>query len=219
MPLSVYPSLISADLLNLAATIEKLNPYCPGYHLDIMDNHFVPNLTWGPAFIDAITAAAPHKTMWAHLMVENPETWIPLLHLPVDSIVSIHIESLKNVKDIINNIREKKWRASLAISPKTPIQDISPLLPHIDQVLVMSVVPGLSGQKFLPQTWQRLDTLIQERQNQNLSFSIGIDGGVTQENIAQLGRNGVQDFAAAASIFHQPDMVAALQKLNALISR
>lgn len=217
MTLRIYPSLISADLLQLQKTIEQLNPYCPGYHLDVMDNHFVPNLTWGPAFINAIAAAAPNKIMWVHIMVDNPEAWPDLLQLPPKSILSFHIESIKNFSNLINNIHAKKWRASVTISPKTPVAEILDLLPTIDQVLVMSVVPGFSGQQFIKDTHIKVQQLVEHRTKNNLNFSIGIDGGITAHNIGELAQWGVDEFAAAASIFHQPNPVAALQQLNTLI--
>lgn len=214
MTLRIYPSLISSDLLNLQKTITQLNPYCPGYHLDVMDNHFVPNLTWGPAFINAIAKAAPDKSMWVHIMVDNPEAWPQLLTLPENSILSFHIESIKNFLDLINNIHAKKWRASIAISPKTPIAEIFDALNMIDQVLVMSVIPGFSGQQFIQDTLVKLQQLVEHRSKNNLKFSIGIDGGVNAQNISQLAQLGVDEFAAAACIFHQSNPVEALHELN-----
>ncbi|MCX5922447.1 MAG: ribulose-phosphate 3-epimerase [Candidatus Dependentiae bacterium] len=212
----IFPSLISADLLNLQNEIKTLDPYCDGYHLDIMDHHFVPNLTWGVAFMHAI-AAATCRPLWVHLMVENPGTWLEELNLPAGSIVSFHIETIKDAMSLINRIHEKKWRASIALSPKTNVETIFPFLNVIDQVLVMSVEPGFSGQQFILAAVDKVDKLVAYRQAHDLPFTIGMDGGINKENITMLVDHGVQDIAIANAIFGHKDRVAALQKLKALI--
>ncbi len=209
----IYPSLIAADLLRLKEEIRQLQPYCDGFHLDVMDNHFVPNLTFGADIVNAVSAATT-KQLWVHLMVDNPISWCNTLTLQAESIVSFHIEATKKAQDIIKQIKENNWRASIAIKPKTPVAAIFPLLNTIDQVLLMSVEPGFSGQQFLPSVVDKIEPLITYRKDHGLSFAIGIDGGINQENIGMLATKGVEDFAVAAAIFDQPDPVAALKKLR-----
>ena len=213
---AIYPSLISASLLNLQQVITTLDPHCDGYHVDIMDGQFVPNITWGPAFANAI-AATTNKTIWVHLMTTDPFTWIDRLELPKNSIVSFHIEANDNTPITIKAIREKGWRASITVSPKTNIVEIVPLLDQVDQVLVMSVDPGFSGQQFLTHTLEKIPLLVAEREKQNLTFSIGMDGGIGKENCAEIVRSGVQDLAIAHAIFGQKDPVQALTELRALL--
>ena len=209
----IYPSLISANLLNLEHDIKILEPYCAGFHLDIMDNHFVPNLTFGVDMIQAISKAT-RKQLWVHLMVENPRSWIESLNLPPQTILSFHIESTDLPLDIIKRIKEKKWLASIAISPKTGVDEIFPFLNLIDQVLVMSVEPGFSGQRFLDATIDKIAPLVAHRDTQGLHFTIGFDGGITPENIGLLVKKGVTDFAAASAIFSNQHPKEALEQLQ-----
>lgn len=209
----LYPSLISADLLNLQATIQALDPYCAGYHIDIMDNHFVPNLTWGPDFANAIDGATAHPS-WVHLMVDDPKSIISKLNAKGGSTVTFHIETNGEKNILIEHIKEKKWRAGMAINPKTAITEIFPFLPHIDQILIMSVEPGRSGQQFIPSTMDKIKPLVEYRAAHHLQFTIAIDGGINQQNIGTLAAAGVQEFAVASAIFGNEDLVEAVKGLT-----
>lgn len=211
----IYPSLISGDLLNLERTITNLEPHCSGFHVDIMDNHFVPNLTWGAQFATAIGSATT-KPVWVHLMVDDPRLFVQRMTLPPESIVSFHIESGSDIQQISADILKNKWVPSLAISPKTDVEKVFPHLDVIDHVLLMSVEPGFSGQQFLPHSAQRLETLIQHRIDHNLDFVVGMDGGINTGNIANLFQKGAQHFAIASGVFAHNNPVEALQKLNEL---
>lgn len=212
----IFPSLIAGDLLNLQKQITLLDPYVDGYHLDIMDNHFVPNLTWGPMFINAI-AQATYRTIWIHLMVENPTEWVNLLSLPPGSIYTFHIEAEKEIPKLIKRIKEKKWNVSIAISPGTSVEQMFPLLNTLDQVLIMSVEPGFSGQDFLPKMVTKVEKLAAYRDTSGASFQIGIDGGVTESNINMLVKKGVNDFAIGNSILKAKNPVKKLEELRSLI--
>lgn len=210
--ISIYPSLISADLLQLKHVIDSLEPYCQGFHIDVMDNHFVPNLTWGPMFVNAIAAYAS-KPLFVHFMTDNPAQLIQQCNIKPQSIVSFHFESKIETKGILNFLKEKKLISSLAISPKTAIQETKAVLKYFDQVLLMSVNPGYSGQQFLPTTFQRLEELVALRQQEQLRFEIAVDGGVNEDNIAQLANQGARLFCIASAIFAKPDPIIALQRL------
>ncbi len=208
----IYPSLIGAPLLRLESVIKELDPFIDGYHLDIMDNHFVPNLTWGADFVHAI-AQATSKQLWVHLMVDNPDQWVATLNLPHNSLCSIHIESNIDFSKSIKQIKEKKWQMSIAINPKTVPEKIFPLLEHCDQVLVMSVEPGFSGQSFLPETLAKVDVLVNYRQDHQLSYTMAMDGGIGLDTIEEVWKHGVNDVAVASGIFGQKDYVQAVKKL------
>jgi len=214
----IFPSLISADLLNLEKTIKNLSPYAAGYHIDSMDNHFVPNLTWGPQFIKAISNVAT-KPLWIHLMVDNPGEWVKTMQAPPGSIISFHLEAVADSQKIyalITAITVQQWRASIAISPDTAIEKLFPFLHSIDHVLIMSVVPGFSGQLFLPSTYDRVKKLTDYCTAHTLTLTIAVDGGVTRDKCVKLLALGVQHFAIASAIFDAPDPVAALQELQEL---
>jgi len=212
----LFPSLISADLLALRESIRSLDPWCSGYHLDIMDNHFVANLTWGPMFIDAI-AQATNNQLWVHLMVDDPVLWLTKLPVRDGTVVSFHIESSIGVQKIIDDICAKKWLPSLAISPKKPLEKILPFLGSVYQVLVMSVEPGFSGQLFMPEAIGRLETVAEYRAKNKLSFRLAVDGGIKESMIADLVALGVDDFAIASGIFGESDPVGVVKRMSILV--
>ena len=210
--ISIYPSLISADLLNLQKEIKNLEPYCAGFHIDIMDNHFVPNLTWGQMFVDAI-GKITDKPLWVHLMVDNPSIFVDSLVLNANSILTFHIESVSDVKKISARIENKNIIPSIAISPKTPVEKIFPFLNLVHHVLIMTVEPGFSGQDFLQSSVSKIDTLFAYCQFNGLKVKIGVDGGVGRENIGELAKKGVDSFAIGSGIFGYENRVEAIKKL------
>ncbi len=216
--IKIYPSLISSPLLYLGDTIKKLEPHCDGFHIDIMDNHFVPNLTWGADLTNAI-AAASSKPLYVHVMADDPMSIIDHLNLKPKSIISFHIESKFEKNNALKSIREKKCLASIAISPKTALEEIFDHIQSFDQVLLMSVNPGYSGQRFLPESVDRLQQLAAFIKNENLDCPIAMDGGIDENNIAELIKNGATIFGIANAIFSQPDPVEALKELYSRASK
>lgn len=209
---ALFPSLISANLLNLETEIHALDPYVSGYHLDVMDFHFVPNLTWGPSFINAIRTATK-KPLFIHLMVEYPEKYFDRLKLHENDIVAIHYESpsLYTPKQLLELISSYGWTASLAINPSTSLDPVFSLKDYLSNVLLMSVEPGFSGQSFIPHTFEKLATLSNWRKEQNLSFTISVDGGINESNFSELVTLGVDQLAVASAIFNQADRIAAIR--------
>lgn len=211
----IYPSLIDADPCNLQSVIEELDPHVDGFHIDVMDNHFVPNLAFGPHTVNRIAKIAKNP-LWIHLMVDNPMDWDSLLFLPHGSLVSFHFEAEVEIPRFIKQLKEKNYKASLVINPKTPVEEIFPILNALDQILIMSVEPGFSGQPFFKESIDKCDKIAAYRQTSNLDFRIGMDGSIGLENIGILKEKGTDDFAIAAAIFRKPDHIAALQELNKL---
>jgi len=227
--IKLFPSLISGDLLHLAEEIKRLEPQVDGFHLDIMDAHFVPNLTWGPCFINAIRQATSRQ-LWVHLMVDSPGNYLNKLQLAPDDIISLHYEGLPLTvtQKLLEHIGNQGQIPSIALKPTTPIGSLLPLFENPStssssvspgfvapgQVLVMSVEPGASGQTMLPTTQERLQELQQFKQEHRLNFTIAVDGGVTTQNIGMLAQHGVQEVAVAAAIFNAPDQFAAIKILQ-----
>jgi len=214
---AIYPSLMVADQLNLQNEINRLDRYCEGYHIDIMDGHFVPNVTFGPLVVNAI-ARSTYKKIWVQLLVETPSDWLDQLFLPVDSIVTFHIESEGEKIKTIDRIKKKNWWPSIAINPKTNVDEVFTYLDMVDQVLIMSVAPGFSGQEFLPDMISKVDQLVGYRQTSGLRFRISMDGGIDKNNIVTLKDHGVDDFVIGSGIFKSEDPVERLKELNSLIS-
>jgi ribulose-phosphate 3-epimerase len=211
----IFPSLISADLLNLEKELKALDPYCPGYHMDCMDYHFVPNLTWGPSFLEAI-ASKTTRQLWVHLMVDNPALWVENLSLPPQTIITLHIETIRKDQSIIKRIKDKNWLPSLALNPDTDLEQVIPFIPQVYQILVMSVNPGFSGQQFIETTKDKVQALAAYRRSQGLDFKIAMDGGISVDNIKELTAMGVDHFAVAQAIFGALKPVEALKELSVL---
>lgn len=211
--IKIFPSLISADLLHLAHAIDQLEPYSDGFHLDVMDDHFVPNLTWGPMFITAI-AQWTQKPLFVHLMVENPAQWLKRLELKPHDTLAFHIENKVDHKKLLKQIKENKIKACLAINPKTPVKEIFTYASEIDQVLLMSVDPGFSGQQFLPSSIERIYSLANYRAQHQLSFEIVVDGGINTTTIGDAVSAGADQVCVASAIFSRNDPGENLQQLR-----
>jgi len=213
----IFPSLTGANQLNLQHDIKLLEPHCEGFHLDVMDNHFVPNITWGADTVNAI-ARLTNRTLWVHLMIDKPADFLEALSLQAYSIITFHAEMNNNKENIIKRIREKNWMPGIAVSPKTPIEDIFPFLDAVHHVTLMSVEPGFAGQPFLPSVIDKLDRLVGYRQTSGLPITIALDGGIHEQNIADLARRGADVFGVASAIFGKSDPIAALLNLQKLVS-
>ena len=211
----IYPAIMGLDA-DQKNKLEKLTGLVDGVHVDVMDNIFVPNITKGTELINDF-AQKEKLQIWAHLMIFNPLYFFDAYALPEGSLVSFHLESCDDIFKMIKTIREKKCMVSLAINPKTPVEKTMEFLGVVDQVLIMSVEPGFSGQSFLPEVLSKIHSLVSHRRATKANFRIGIDGGINTTNIKQLKQEGVDDFAVASGIFDQNDPVAALKELYHLV--
>jgi ribulose-phosphate 3-epimerase len=208
----IYPTLLAFDVLNPQREIERIEPLAEGFQLDIMDNHFVPNLMYGADFVNAV-ARITHKKQWVHLMVDDPVGWLGGLFVPPGSIMTFHIEATHHITGTIKYIVEKKWLPSIAINPETPVEAVFPFLPMLHQVSLMSVEPGFPRQEFLKETLEKFRKLRGYRQTSQLQFRIALDGGINKINIKNLVMEGVDDLAIASAIFGQKDPLKELREL------
>lgn len=213
----IFPSLTAAPPLKLEETIRLLGPHCAGFHIDIMDLHFAPDLTIGPAFVNALRQITK-KPFWIHLMVDEPQVVLERLTLHKHDLISIHYENLSNRKThhIIESYHKRDVKVGLAIKPKTPVEVIKHFDRIIDHVLLLTVEPGLSGQVLLPHTHERLQTLYDLREEHELSFAIGLDGGINVETLPSLSAEGGDIFAIGAGIFDTPDPIKTLESMKRL---
>lgn len=209
----IFPSLIAADPLNLKATLTLLDPVVDGYHIDIMDNHFVPNLTWGPFVVNAI-ATATIRPLWVHIMADKVLPLIKQLSLGQGSLVSFHIEIDEDIRSVIKEIRNKHLLPGLAICPTTALEDLYPYLELVDHILIMSVQPGFSGQQFLPETWERIKKISAYAYQKQIACKIMVDGGVNEQNIAQLAQLKVDAVAIANALFTSNQLATTYQELK-----
>lgn len=185
-PLIVSPSLLSADLANLSSEIKAVEEAGADWlHIDVMDGHFVPNLTMGPAIVASIKKIT-HLPLDVHLMIENPQNYISAFKQAGADILTVHIETLANTKAVLDQIHHLGIKAGLSLRPSTPVTSIMPFLKDTDLVLVMTVHPGFSGQKFIPESVKKIKVIRKEVQ------LISVDGGInahTKKECVDAGAN------------------------------
>jgi ribulose-phosphate 3-epimerase len=220
MKIKIYPSLISADLLNLGQVIKQLDSHCEGYHVDVMDNHFVPNLTFGADFVNAF-GSITKLPLHVHLMVDDPSRLIEKCNLRSQDLFIFHYEavhSLQEAADVISLVSKKNARVGIALNPQTSIDVIIECITSLDHVLVMSVEPGSSGQRFISSTVDKVTALIELKKQKGYRFDVGIDGGVGKENIKMLAGLGIDHFAMASALFSSSnDPVSEIESIRTLV--
>ncbi|HIT75110.1 MAG TPA: ribulose-phosphate 3-epimerase [Candidatus Avipropionibacterium avicola] len=216
--MSIHPSLLSADFANLQAEIERI-PSADGLHVDVMDNHFVPNLTLGLPVVEAIRAVTP-KLLDIHLMIEDPDRWAPAYAEAGAESVTFHVEAAKAPVRLARELRSAGAKAAMALKPATPIEPYEDLLNELDMVLVMTVEPGFGGQSFLdlclPKI-RRTRELIERRSRRGEPGRIvlQLDGGVSAETIERCAEAGADCFVAGSAVFGADDpdaMITALRE-------
>lgn len=197
----IAPSILSADFSKLGDEIKAVDKAGADWiHIDVMDGHFVPNITYGPIIVEAAKTSTD-LPLDVHLMIEKPDLMIPEFINAGADLISVHAEACTHLNRTVNLIKESGVKAGVALNPATPLSSIEWVLEDLDFVLIMSVNPGFGGQKFIKNTLDKIGLLKQMIVDNGLSTLIQIDGGVNKNTIEEIGLAGVDSFVAGSAIF------------------
>ena len=214
--IEIAPSILAADFTRLGAQINEATAGgATIIHVDVMDGHFVPNISVGPLIVEAVRRTTP-LPIDAHLMIENPDQYIPAFVKAGATMISIHPETTYHLHRSLDLIQQAGCAAGLVLNPATPLVFVEEAMELIDYVLLMSVNPGFGGQKFIPGSFARLRRLremLDRAAAQGRHIRIEIDGGIGPDNIAEVAAAGAEIFVAGSAVFGQADPAAAVREL------
>ncbi len=211
--MKVSPSILACDFSILKEEIDSIVNTSDYLHIDVMDGHFVPNITFGPGLVKDIRK---HYDIVfdVHLMISNPIDYIEEFALAGSDIITFHLEANSNVFDTIKKIKSFNKKVGLSIKPKTKIEEIIPYLNELDLVLVMSVEPGFGGQKFDPSSLEKISLLKKLRNENNFNYEIEVDGGINDQTFSLVKEAGVDVVVAGSYVFNSNDRISKINSLK-----
>jgi ribulose-phosphate 3-epimerase len=211
------PSILSADLSNLAQQIRLTEMGGADWiHCDVMDGHFVPNLTFGPIIVDAVKRST-HLPIDVHLMIKNPDKLLDNFVKAGANYLTVHYEEVVHLNRTVNRIKELGCKPGVSINPSTPVQSLEDIVEYVDLVLLMSVNPGFGGQSFIPNVLKKISELVELRKNLKAKFLIEIDGGIDNKTILTALKAGVDVFVAGSSVFKSDNITASTAELKNIL--
>ena len=212
--LKIAPSILAADFSKLAEEVKCVDSLGADYiHIDVMDGHFVPNITLGPGIVKCLR---PHTNLPfdVHLMIENPDQYIKEFKDAGADIITVHVEACRHLHRTLQLIKQYDMQCGVVLNPHTPLEMIKHVLHDVDWILIMSVNPGFGGQAFIPDALSKVATLNQWRQEQNLSYIIEVDGGVNEETARLCETAGADVVVAGSAVFNAADRALAIRKIK-----
>jgi ribulose-phosphate 3-epimerase len=210
----IAPSILSADFSRLADEVRAVEKAgADVIHVDVMDGHFVPNITIGPLVVQGLKKLTS-LPLDVHLMIENPERYVEVFAQAGSDWITIHAEVCPNLKRMIRKVREFKARPGIVLKPATPLKTLFPVLDEIDLVLIMSVNPGFGGQSFIPAALKKTERLRKIVDQNGYSIEIEVDGGVKIENIREISKAGADIFVVGTGIFKTENYEETIRKLR-----
>lgn len=195
----INPSVLSADFVNMEAALQSIAS-ADAVHVDVMDYHFVPNLTFGPQMVSRIQQVSPIP-LDVHLMIDNPDRWAVDFAATGAECVTFHVEATDNPEGVLDQLEEAGAKTGISVKPGTPIEPYLPLLSRVDQVLVMTVEPGFGGQSFMSEVLPKVEAAATEAERLGRDIWIQVDGGVAPDTIGLAARAGANTFVAGSSVF------------------
>ncbi|BDV30566.1 ribulose-phosphate 3-epimerase [Microbacterium terricola] len=208
----INPSILAADFANMQAELARIAA-ADFVHVDVMDNHFVPNLTFGPQMVGRIQDTSPIP-LDVHLMIDEPERWAPAYAELGAASVTFHLEASSEPVALARRLRAIGARAGVAVKPGTQVEGLLDVLDEFDQILVMTVEPGFGGQSFMPETMPKLRLLADEARRRGSAVWLQVDGGIAESTIAQAAAAGADTFVAGSAVFGAQDPDAAIAGLR-----
>jgi ribulose-phosphate 3-epimerase len=213
------PSILAADFTNLEQQIKLVEEGGADWiHCDIMDGHFVPNITFGPLVVESAKRST-NLPLDVHLMIENPDSFLEDFIKVGADYLSVHVEVVEDLKRTIRRIKELGAKAGVVINPATPVSSIKAIANQIDLFLIMTVNAGFGGQEFIPNSLQRINEAVDLRKESGADFLIEIDGGVNVETAQQAFQAGAEVFVAGTSIFNADNITEAVREIKTVISK
>lgn len=214
MSVRINPSILSADFVNFDTEFQSISE-ADLIHVDVMDGHFVPNMTFGYPMVSRMQQITP-RPLDVHLMIENPDYWAPRYAETGAAMVTFHLEAAKNAVATIDGIRQNGAQVGVAIKPKTEVSQVLELVAKVDQILVMTVEPGFGGQALIEETIAKVIRVRELLDLNHLDTWLQVDGGITASNIERVARAGADTFVAGSAVFAAPDRNAEIRALRAL---
>jgi ribulose-phosphate 3-epimerase len=212
-PRCLAPRILSADFAALGESIRRIEPHAGLLHVDVMDGHFVPNITLGPPVVERLRPVTG-LPIDCHLMISEPDRFLSAFASAGTDLLSVHQEACPHLHRTIQAIREVGMRPGVALNPSTPVESLSVILPDLDFVLVMSVNPGFGGQRFIPSALGKVRRLAELRRERGLAFAIEVDGGVGPSTLPPLLEAGADWLVAGSAVFGASDPAAAARSLT-----
>ncbi|WP_342041710.1 ribulose-phosphate 3-epimerase [Bacillus sp. OTU2372] len=210
----IAPSILSADFSKLGEEIIAVDQAGADYiHIDVMDGHFVPNITIGPLIVEAVRPVTK-LPLDVHLMIENPDHYIEAFAKAGANFITVHVESCRHLHRTIQNIKSFGVKAGVVLNPATPVESIQHIIGDIDMVLLMSVNPGFGGQTFIPEVLPKIRKVKEMAEQKGLSVEIEIDGGVNPETARQCIEAGATVLVAGSAVYNQKDYKQAISQLR-----
>jgi ribulose-phosphate 3-epimerase len=212
-PIRIAPSILSADFGRLAEEVRAIGA-ADYVHVDVMDGHFVPNLTIGPVVIEAVRRATA-LPLDVHLMIEDAERWIAAYAAAGADLIGVHAEACPHLHRTLTQIRELGKQPVVVLNPHTPLEAIEYVLPEVAMVLLMSVNPGFGGQRFIASTLDKIRRLRRMIDERGLAVEIEVDGGIKVDNVAEVCAAGANVIVSGSGVFGTPDYAATIAELRA----